>query len=131
MTTKTRIIPVLLICFFASFCYQGTTSIAYAEEVYKKTSNDPRDLYLSVEALCGVEGLPYEYLIPKEKFIKTKLAKDDLYIEMDDFCGEDLPYTLVVPRKFIKTKIDYKEDLKSGAEALMSEDPTSLEIESK
>lgn len=131
MTTKTRMLPVLIVCFFASFCYQGTTSIVYGGEAYQKTSNDPRDLYLSVEALCGAEGLPYEYMIPKEEFVKTKLAKDDLYVEMDDFCGEGLPYTLVIPRKFIKTKIDYKEDLKSASEELMSEDPTSLEIESK
>lgn len=131
MTRKKRIIALLLICFFASFCYQGTNSTAYGEEGYQKTRHDPRDVFLSLEALCGCEGLPYEFMIPKEEFIKTKLTKDDFYVELDNLCGEGIPYTIVVPRKYIKTKIDYKEDRKSASEELMSEDPTILEIKRK
>ncbi len=128
MVKKTRIVTLLLVCFCASFYYQGTNSTAYAEEVYQKTRVDPRDIYLSLEALCGCEGLPYEFMIPKEEYIKTKRVKDDLYIDLDDLCGEGIPYTLVIPRKYIKTKIDYEEDRKSAANELMSEDPTSMEI---
>jgi hypothetical protein len=46
-------------------------------------------------------------------------------------CSEGIPYILVIPRKYVKTKIDYEEDRKSGAAEYMSEDPTSLEIKSK
>jgi len=131
MTKKTRIGTLLLVYFFASFCYQGTNSTAYAEDVYQKTRIDPRDVYLSLEALCGCEGLPYEFMIPKEEYIKTKRVKDDLYIDLDDLCGEGIPYTLVIPRKYIKTTIDYEKDRKSAANELMSEDPTSIEIKGK
>lgn len=128
MAKKTRLITLMLVCFFASFYYQGTNSTAYGEEVYQKTKIDKRDVYLSLEALCGCEGLPYEYMIPEEEFVKTKLVKDDLYVELDDLCGEGIPYKLVIPRKYIKTKIDYEEDRTSAGEELMSEDPTSLEV---
>ncbi len=131
MAKKMKIVILLLVCFFASFFYQGTNSTAYAEDVYQKTRVDPRDVYLSVEALCGCEGLPYEFMIPKEEYVKTKTAKEDLYVELDDLCGEGIPYTLVIPRKYIKTTINYEEDRKSGAHELMSEDPTSMEIKDK
>ncbi len=131
MTKKTRIMTLLLVCFFVSFYCQGTNSIAYGEEVYQKTRLDPRDVYLSVEALCGCEGLPYEFMIPKEEYVKTKLSEDDLYVDLYDLCSEEIPYILVIPRKYIKTKIDYEEDRKSGSAEYMSEDPTSLEIKSK
>ena len=135
MAKKTSIITLLLVCFFASFYYQGTNSTAYGEEVYQKTNIDPRDAYLNVEALCGCEGLPNEfmkeYIISKEEYIKTKLSKDDLYVDLYDLCSEEIPYILVIPRKFVKTKIDYEEDRKSGSAEYMSEDPTSLEIKNK
>ena len=135
MAKKTRIITILLVCIFASLYFQGTNSPAYGEEVYKKTNIDPRDAYLNVEALCGCEGLPNkfmnEYMIPKEEYVKTKLTKDDLYVDLSELCSEEIPFTLVIPRKFVKTKIDYEEDRKSGAAEYMSEDPTSLEIKSK
>ncbi|MBW1751304.1 MAG: hypothetical protein JRJ37_11545, partial [Deltaproteobacteria bacterium] len=118
-----------------SLYFQGTNSPAYGEEVYQKTNIDPRDAYLNIEALCGCEGLPNkfmnEYMIPKEEYVKTKLTKDDLYIDLSELCSEEIPFTLVIPRKFVKTKIDYEEDRKSGAAEYMSEDPTSLEIKSK
>ena len=131
MAKKTRITTILLVCIFAFLYYQGSNSPAYGEEVYQKTNLDPRDVYLSLEALCGCEGLPYEFMIPKEEYVKTKLVKDDLYVDLDNLCGEGMPYKLVIPRKYIKTKIDYEEDRRSAAPELMSEDPTSLEIKSK
>jgi hypothetical protein len=135
MAKKTRIITLLLVCIFASFCYQGINSTAYSEEVYQKTNLDPRDVYINAEALCGCEGFPNkfmnEFMIPKEEYVKTKLTKDNLYVDLYDLCSEEIPYILVIPRKFVKTKIDYEEDRKSGAAEYMSEDPTSLEIKSK
>ena len=131
MTRKKRIVTLLLVCFFTSFYYQGTNSTAYGEDAYQKTRIDPRDIYLSLEALCGCEGLPYEFMIPKEEYVKTKHVKDDLYVELDNLCGEGIPYILVIPRKHIKTKIDYKEDQRTASEELMSEDPTSLEVKNK
>jgi len=135
MAKKTRIITLLLVCFFASFYCQGTNSTAYGEEVYQKTNLDPREVYLNAEALCGCEGFPNkfmkEFMIPKEEYVKTKLTKDDLYVDLNELCSEEMPYVLVVPRKFVKTKIDYEEDRKSGAAEYMSEDPTSLEIKTK
>ena len=132
MEKKTRLMTLLLVCFFASFCYQGTISNAYGEEAYQKTKLDPRDVYLSLEAICGYEGLPYEFMIPKEEYVKTKLDPNDIYVDLEDFCSEDPPYKyLIVPGKYTRTRIDYEEDRKMGLEEMISEDPTSVEIESK
>ena len=68
---------------------------------------------------------------PKEEYVKTKLTKDDLYVDLNELGSEEIPDTLVIPRKYIKAKMDYEEDRTSGAAEYMSEDPTSLEIKTK
>lgn len=128
MTKTTSLLTLLSVCVLVSFFYQGASSVAHGKEAYQKTHVDPRDTYLSLEAICGCEGMPYEFVIPEEKRLKTKVQPDDLYIDLDAMCGEGMPYKLVIPRKYIKTLIDYEEDRKTSAEELMSEDPTSLEV---
>ncbi len=128
MAKTTSLLTLLSVCFLVSFFYQGASSIAHGKEAYQKTRLDPRDTYLSLEAICGCEGMPYEFVIPKEKRIKTKVHPDDLYIDLDAMCGEGIPYKLFIPRKYIKTLIDYEEVKKTAGEELMSEDPTSLEV---
>ena len=132
MEKKNRITTLFGVCILTSFCWMVMISATFAGEEYQRTKLDPRDVYLGLEAICGTEAFPYEYMIPKEEFVKTKLNKDDIYVDLEAFCSEDMPVKyLVVPGKYVKTKIDYKQDRKIGLEEMISEDPTSLEIKSK
>ena len=124
---ENRILQFFLVCIFVSSCTLGIVTAASGEE-YQKTKLDPRDVYLSLEAICGYEAFPYEYMISKEDYVKTKLNPDDVYVDLEAFCSEDMPFKyLVIPGKFTKTKIDYEEDRKIGLHEMISEDPTSME----
>jgi methyl coenzyme M reductase subunit D len=132
MERNKRLTTLLGVCILTSLFCLAMTSAVFADEEYQRTKLDPRDVYLGLEAICGTEAFPYEYMIPKEEFVKTKLNPDDIYVDLEAFCSEDMPVKyLVVPGKYIKTKIDYEEDRKIGLEEMISEDPTSLEIKSK
>ncbi len=112
----------LLIVFSVHFCLLVP---AYGDDATKKTKVDPRDIYLSLEALCGVEGMPYEFMTPPEKHVKTKLDPRDIYLDMDAICGyEGLPYKfLIIPGEYIKIKHD-PQDLKLDLEKMTTEDPS-------
>jgi methyl coenzyme M reductase subunit D len=132
MGNMKRFTALCVIYFAIFFCCLVMVSPAFGDEEYQKTKLDPRDVYLSLEAICGCEAFPYEFTISKEDFVKTKLNPDDIYVDLEAFCSEDMPVKyLVIPGKYTKTKIDYKEDRKIGLEEMISEDPTSLEIKSK
>ena len=127
MLKKTRLKALLLACVFASFCC-GMGSTAFGEDAQQKTKVDPRDKYLSIEALCGYEGMPYEFMISEEEYVKTKTDPNDIYLDMEALCSEDPPFKyVVIPGKHIKTKTDPR-DMKIGAEEMLSEDPSFLRV---
>ncbi|MCB2183568.1 MAG: hypothetical protein KQH63_16155 [Desulfobulbaceae bacterium] len=124
MQNKTRW-GIVLICFLG---FQGAILSAYGGEDVRKTKVDPRDNYLSLEALCGYEGMPYEFLIPRDQYVKSKNDPKDIYLDMESLCGEDPPFKyVVIPSKHVKTKVD-PMDRKLGPEEMMSEDPSVLGI---
>jgi len=130
---KQKRLSILFVVGVLTACYWlGMVSHALSDEEYQRTKIDPRDVYLSLEAICGCEAFPYEYMMSKEDYVKTKIDPNDVYLDLEALCSEDMPVKyLVIPGKYTKTKIDYEADMKVGLEEMISEDPTPLEIESK
>jgi len=126
MERKARCLTLVAASVFLFSWHQLQAPSALGEEMIK-TKIDPRDKFLGLQALCGCEGMPYEYMLTAEEYVKTKHDPNDMYIDLEAFCSEDMPYKyLVIPGKYVKTKIDYEGVLKVSPERLMSEDPTHL-----
>lgn len=128
MKKKVMRIPMsLCCCFLTAFVYSTMAVTAYGSEDdgSMKTKIDSRDVYLDMEALCGVEGLPYEFMIPQEKFIKTKIDPRDIYLDMEAMCGaEGQPYKyLIIPEKYVRVKHE-PQDLKLNVHKMLTDDPS-------
>lgn len=104
---------------------------AFGDEDQKSTMHDARDIYLSMEALCGTEGMPYQFMTPPEKHVKTKIDPRDIYLDMEALCGaEGLPYRyLIIPAEYVRVKHDPK-DLKLDLEKMLTDDPSFVKGQS-
>lgn len=76
--------------FCLSLVFLVTGGVCLAAE--DKTDGN-RDVYLDREGLSAAEGLPYEYMIPAEEYVKTKVDPRYVYLGMEALYGaEGLPY---------------------------------------
>lgn len=115
------------ICLWSVFLLHFSLAPAHGADASAETKVDSRDIYLDLEGLCGVEGMPYEFVTPEEKYVKTKLDPRDIYLDMDAICGyEGLPYKfLIIPAEYVKIKHE-PQDLKLDLETMTTEDPSFI-----
>lgn len=116
----------LLFPLCAFFIFLSISGQSFAEED-QKTIIDTRDIYLDLEALCGVEGMPYEFTTPPKEHVKTKIDPRDIYLDMEAMCGsEGFPYQyMIIPSEYIKVK-HQPEDLDLDLEDMLTEDPSVI-----
>ena len=65
----------------------GAGGQALGGEQQNKTVHDPRDIYLGMEAISGVEGMPYEFMIPEEQYVGTRSDSRDIYLSNEAIRG--------------------------------------------
>ncbi len=125
MKKRIKLVWRYCVCLLSVVVLHLSLAPAYGADAPKKTKIDPRDVYLDMQGLCGVEGMPYEFMTPPEKHVKTKLDPRDVYLDMDAICGsEGLPYRyLIIPAEYVKVKHDPK-DLKLDLEKMTTDDPS-------
>lgn len=121
----------VLLCAGLSFLCLGGQ--AYGADAVKGQPKPKKDIYLTIEALCG-EDMPYfkDDYVPPEKYTKTKIDKNSMYLSLDALCGEDPShsYKLIIPDKYIRVKHDPK-DLELTREKMTSEDPSFVKGQKK
>jgi len=128
---KNAVVTQFLVCAgLVAFCFGGQ---AYGADKGKESPHPKKDIYLSVEALCG-EDMPFfkdDYIPPKE-YTKTKIDNRSLYLSVEALCGEDpsRSYKLIIPANYVRVKHDPK-DLELDLEKMISEDPSFVKGQEK
>lgn len=128
MKKRINLVWIYSVCLLGIFLMHFSLAPAHGADTPEKTKIDNRDIYLDLEGLCGAEGLPYDFVIPEDKYVQTKLDSRDIYLDMDALCGyEGLPYRfLIIPAEYVKIKHDPK-DLDLDLEKMLTDDPSFVE----
>ena len=100
---------------------------AAGDSTLQETIIDHRDMHLELEALSAAEGLPYEYLTPEEKVVKTRIDPRDIYLDLEALsAAEGLPYRYQMGReKYMPVKYS-PLDRKLDIEKMVSDDPSFI-----
>lgn len=128
MKERGKIIKMLLyVCVAAGFLFGAAVLPVYGagDSAPQETIIDQRDIYLDLEAVHGAEGLPYEYMTPKEEHVKTKIDLRDIYLDMEAIHGaEGLPYkNQISPEAYVPVKHD-PQALKLDIGKMVTDDPS-------
>lgn len=113
------------VCLLSAFVLHLSLAPAYGGDASGQIKMDPRDIYLDMEGMNAVEGLPYEFMIVPEKYVDSTVDRRDIYLDVDVINGyEGLPYEFLnSPAEYVPIKHE-QGDSGLDLDDMLSEDPS-------